>query len=136
MNAPAVEWRQTFPGTAQQVARVRRFVALHLGDRREVDTAQLIVSELSANAVRHTNSGEPGGRFSVTLRIEGDELWMGVLDEGGRAEPEVCKADERAEGGRGLDLVDHLAETWGVHGDERSRTVWATVALSPRLPCS
>ncbi|TKK85600.1 ATP-binding protein [Herbidospora galbida] len=136
MNAHPFEWRRTFPGITRQVSEARRFVAEHLPPRAEVETAQLIVSELATNAIRHTGSGEPGGRFMVTVRVEASRVWLGVLDEGGAGRPEVRKPDDRQECGRGLDLVDHLAQAWGVHGDERSRTVWATVAMGSPLPCA
>ncbi|MEU7884324.1 ATP-binding protein [Microbispora bryophytorum] len=83
MNAHPLEWRRTFPGITRQVSEARRFVAEHLPLRAEIETAQLIVSELATNAIRHTGSGEPGGRFVVTVRLQTSRVWLGVLDEGG-----------------------------------------------------
>ncbi|MBC9725453.1 ATP-binding protein [Streptomyces sp. TRM68367] len=90
--------------------------------------AVLLLSELATNAVRHTLSTRFLCGFGLVtdacLRIEvhdHDHLSRGVPRCG---EPEL---DD--EGGRGLLLVEGLADTWGV---DRSRltgghAVWATL---------
>ena len=37
-------------------------------------------------------------------------------------------------GGRGLDIVDYLARTWGVRTDDGGLTVWAVMAAPPGRP--
>lgn len=90
--------------------------------------AELLVSELFTNAVRHTDSEKVGCRLwmiGVRLRLE-------VIDEGGRHMlPSPRQADMDGEGGRGLLLVSVLADEWGFRPAEHDsgHTVWA------ELPC-
>ena len=60
-------WRRVFPGTLDQAPRAREFVRLLLADAPRADDAELIVSELVGNALRHSRSGEPGGWFVVEV---------------------------------------------------------------------
>ena len=75
-------WSRYFPGRADQVAQARLFVASVLAGRPEAETATLVVSELSTNAVCHTASGGPGGLFAVTVRREDDRATVTVQDMG------------------------------------------------------
>lgn len=91
--------------------------------------AQLLVSELFTNAVRHTDSE----KVSCELWMIGVRLRLEVTDEGGdgRLLPRARSADADGESGRGLLLVSVLADEWGIRPDERERghAVWA------ELPC-
>jgi hypothetical protein len=55
-TAAAAEYTGTFPGTADQLARLRQQVARHLGDCPITDHAVLVASELAANAILHSRS--------------------------------------------------------------------------------
>jgi hypothetical protein len=35
-------------------------------------------------------------------------------------------------GGRGLDIVEYLARTWGIRTDDAGLTVWAVLSAPPR----
>jgi anti-sigma regulatory factor (Ser/Thr protein kinase) len=60
-----------FAGEAAQVGVARRFVAGVLaGVWPDVDAAVLLTSELAANAVLHSASGKPGGKFTVRVVVE------------------------------------------------------------------
>ncbi|MFC4062274.1 ATP-binding protein [Planomonospora corallina] len=122
-------WRLSrhFLGSTASVREARRFVTTFLSGWPVAETAELIVSELATNAVRHSASGRFGGRFLVTLQAGQDRLWLGVLDEGGPSSPVLRPDGPDDEGGRGLLLVSVLADSWGVHGDEHGRTVWAVL---------
>ncbi|MEW1839559.1 ATP-binding protein [Nonomuraea angiospora] len=124
-------WCRNFPGTRPQVREARQFVMSYLGDRPETDIAQLVVSELATNAIRHTRSGLPGGRFGVTLHAGSTLLILAVLDEGGPTAPHLRQAENDDQSGRGLHLVETLTMRWGVHGDEVGRAVWALISLAP-----
>ncbi|WP_449065548.1 ATP-binding protein [Planomonospora algeriensis] len=119
-----------FLGSTASVREARRFVTAFLNGWPVVEAAELIVSELATNAVRHSASGRFGGRFLVTIHVGRDRLWLAVLDEGGPRTPEVLDGQED-EGGRGLLLVSTLADSWGVDGDEQGRTVWALLSTEP-----
>ncbi|MEU6790659.1 ATP-binding protein [Nonomuraea wenchangensis] len=124
-------WCRNFPGTKAQISEARRFVNAYLGDRPETYTAELVTSELATNAIRHTRSGQVGGRFGVTLHAGTTLLILAVHDEGGPNTPRRCQAENTDQNGRGLHLVESLTTRWGVHGDDGGRTVWALIPLDP-----
>jgi anti-sigma regulatory factor (Ser/Thr protein kinase) len=136
LNSPteAHGWCRNFPGTREQIRQARHFVASYLGDRPEADTAQLIITELATNAIRHTRSGLPGGRFGVTIHTCSTLLVLAVIDEGGPSTPHLRQAEDEDQRGRGLHLVQTLTTRWGVHGDGTGRTVWALLPLTPTGP--
>jgi anti-sigma regulatory factor (Ser/Thr protein kinase) len=116
------------------VPLVRAFVASQLGDDWPgLDDVLLLVSEISANAVRHTASGS-GGWFRVALSMTGLTARIEVSDDGGSSRPKVADSSEDAgimTGGRGLRIVDVLADRWGHCGDELGRVVWFEVTGKP-----
>lgn len=82
----ANSWKcaRSFPGLVNQVGQARAFLAQALQDFPLAADAVLICSELSANAVMHSASGEAGGQFTVRVEAhEGDYLWIEVKDQGG-----------------------------------------------------
>ncbi len=86
------------------------------------------VSELSANAVTHTDSRD-GGVFIVEVACPRDGVArVAVTDEGSSSVP-VAGAlgglDPAAEGGRGLALVAACTSRWGYADAYPGRTVWA-----------
>jgi anti-sigma regulatory factor (Ser/Thr protein kinase) len=78
--------------------------------------AQLLVSELVSNSVRHAGLGRDD-RIRVTADWTGDRLRVHVRDGGRprRASPVAgsIRPAPRAESGWGLYLVDRLASRWG-----------------------
>lgn len=100
------------------------------GVRRDVrDDAALVVSELFTNAVVHTDS------VYVTCRMRttpGDLLHLSVVDQGrALAGPMIAETSQAADGGRGLALVNAVADRWGVDDDRGAgRVVWAVLPLS------
>ncbi|MDT0268711.1 ATP-binding protein [Streptomyces sp. DSM 44915] len=75
------------------------------------EAAELVVSELVANAVRHTASGTVHCRLWDT----GSRLGVEVTDEhAGPHRPRQRAAQAQDEGGRGLALVDAVSLRWGV----------------------
>jgi anti-sigma regulatory factor (Ser/Thr protein kinase) len=118
----------TVPGSACEVATVRRFVTDLLGHGRPcLDTARLLVSELVTNAVLHSRSGA-GGVVTVTVIVVPEGLRFTVSDGGSCVRPQPVDADEATEHGRGLALVRALATTSGHYGDGRGLTSWFTLA--------
>lgn len=124
-------WRmsRSFLGSPASVTEARRFVTTFLAAWPVVDAAELIVSELATNAIRHSNSRRFGGRFHVEIRAELDRVWLGVTDEGGPAAPVMHSPGDEEEGGRGLLLVTTLADSCGVLGGVEGRTVWAVMLV-------
>ncbi|MEU0808868.1 ATP-binding protein [Streptomyces sp. NPDC005970] len=129
-----------------EVSRARRWARSRLAgsgigvDEPLAETLILLISELVTNAVVHTgcpavlrmlfpaqgDGGGPGaggldgpGPGSGTVRVE-------VADSSGRGPRRRC-ADEGATNGRGLELVDGLADRWGWHPEGAGKRIWCEV---------
>ncbi|MEU5522583.1 ATP-binding protein [Streptomyces sp. NPDC047860] len=88
--------------------------------------AELLVAELAANAVTHGRV--PGRDFRLLLYVVGGTLRIEVTDTRGDRLPCPQHSADDAESGRGLLLVDALADRWGViPGPPPLKTVWAEV---------
>jgi anti-sigma regulatory factor (Ser/Thr protein kinase) len=92
--------------------------------------AVLVVSELLSNAILHAYP-LPGGNLQVTWDIAGSWVEVAVSDGGSPTLPHAAQASVSALGGRGLSIVAHLCDTWGMRSDELGLTVWA-VLRAPR----
>lgn len=113
------------PQTARRARRlVRR--ALHRWDLEELGEAvELLVSEVVTNAVRH--AGRP-----ITLRLlRTDVLRIEVGDDAPQL-PRMRHAQLQDESGRGLFLVNRLAQRWGATRLSAGKVVWIELPL--RLP--
>jgi serine/threonine-protein kinase RsbW len=125
-------WRRLFRGQQSEVRQLRRWLAALFPDSPERDDLTSVAVELATNAIQHTASGH-GGWFTVELACHGHVAWIAVTDEGGPGVPEPS-ADPVSESGRGLVIVQALAQSCGVRGDSRGRTVWAEVACPVPAP--
>jgi anti-sigma regulatory factor (Ser/Thr protein kinase) len=129
------------PALDTSVARARRRVLDRLNewrvDQQACDDAQLLVSELFTNAVRHTASEKVG----CELWLVGLRLCLEVTDQGGGG-PRLLQphpgdpVDADGESGRGLLLVSVLADDWGIRrsldgGPGGGHAVWAELSCSP-----
>ncbi|MEY9992254.1 anti-sigma regulatory factor (Ser/Thr protein kinase) [Streptomyces sp. V4I8] len=95
-----------------------------------LDPAGHIVAELAANAALHGRI--PGRDFLLLVYVVGDTLRIEVTDTRADSLPHVEQPAPDAESGRGLTIVDALADRWGVApGLPPRKTVWAEIALSP-----
>src|SRR4051794_9493310 len=79
-------WGLVCPGTPQEVSRIRRWVRDILRGNPHQDDAALIVTELGANALRHTASGTYGGTVYVSLSLTDQSVTITVIDSGGGTE--------------------------------------------------
>ncbi|MFE5549486.1 ATP-binding protein [Streptomyces sp. NPDC056534] len=85
----------------------------------------LVVSELVTNAVEHA---EPPFALHLHRERAGSRVWVGVTD-GGPAEAEgawtaSCTDDEH---GRGIAIVDILADAHGIRTHAGGSTHWARI---------
>jgi anti-sigma regulatory factor (Ser/Thr protein kinase) len=120
----------TLPGTERSVAESRGFVRKTLGHRHPtLDGVVLSVSELATNAVRHTPSGA-GGRFTITLAAMDHRIRAEVTNDGATGSDPRLESEPGtgAEHGRGLLLVQAIADRWGVTRHTGRTTVWAEFA--------
>ena len=114
----------------KSVSEARRFVVEQTYDlpRALRDALELCVSELAANCVLHAHSD-----FSVTV-IRAASVRVEVTDGGaGAVKPRIAGRLETR--GRGLRIVEALADAWGVLPAEQppGKTVWAQFDLSQRV---
>ncbi|MFJ4871275.1 ATP-binding protein [Streptomyces sp. NPDC088757] len=95
------------------------------------ESAAQVVAELAANAVTH---GRVAGRdFRLALRLSPEVLRIEVTDTRGDGLPRPQQPCQDAESGRGLLLVEVLADRWGVApGPVPQKAVWVELDLSPR----
>jgi anti-sigma regulatory factor (Ser/Thr protein kinase) len=132
--APGLRWRQVYPGDLAQIRSLRRQVAALLPECPGRDDMIMVVSELAANAVRHTASGR-GGWFAVEIARHPACARIAVADQGAPTGPQLT-GDPAEEGGRGLQIVRALSARTGVTGGPQSRVVWAEVlwtGIDPQL---
>ena len=119
---PATCRSRTFPATPDQVREARRFLASVMGEQPATDAAVLCLSELVSNAILHSNSGRPGGTFTVRATMRMGLLRAEVEDGGGHWRPRRRRCCQH---GRGLTIVGALATAWDVIGSGCGpRTVW------------
>ncbi|MFI1205696.1 ATP-binding protein [Streptomyces sp. NPDC020883] len=90
------------------------------GLTERLDDVRLLVSELVTNAVRHSS----GARVTVAARSAPGTLFITVCDDS-TAVPLRHRSTPRDEHGRGLVLLDLLAEDWGVAlTGHNTKVVW------------
>lgn len=117
-------YRTAFFGDSSGVRRARKWVSTHLNDIPRADDIGVVVTELTANAMRHTASG--GWLFAVTVETEQAGVRIVVEDLGSvSSKPHRTGADQYADHGHGMELVHTLSDGWGVTGDITGRDVWA-----------
>lgn len=85
--------------------------------------AVLATSELVTNALTHAT-----GPVSLTLdKITDGRVWIGVHDASDRS-IQVAADTSDTIGGRGLHIVEAIAEKWGVISDQTGKTIWLELA--------
>ena len=100
----------------------RAFVRQVLGGGHPaLERATLLTSELVTNSVSHSNSRLAGGTITVTVRTAEDRVRIEVTDDGGPTEPAVCRDDDLAETGRGLQLCRPTTRGGAFTGSGRAR---------------
>ncbi|MGH3188201.1 MAG: ATP-binding protein [Streptosporangiaceae bacterium] len=113
---------RTLPGAAAQAAAARRWARAAVGEMAGpdvADLAEMAVSELLANAVQHSRSGQPGGTVTVIIAGGADGLTVHVHDLGAvrgtvpRPRHPAGQSDGLAESGRGLLIVAALSQASG-----------------------
>jgi anti-anti-sigma regulatory factor len=91
---------------------------------RLVDDAELVVTELVSNAVRHAY-----GDIELTVLVSNRFLHVSVRDGSPTAPRRVLPDPETGEGGRGLLLLDAVASGWGSRPLPSGKIVWATLRV-------
>ena len=89
-----------------------------------VDETQIIVDELAANAIIHAHT-----EFELSIELWSDCLRIIVRDKS-KLKPAIKYPDPLEESGRGLFLLDNVADDWGYHPTESGKCIWASIRLS------
>lgn len=115
-----------FEARPESVSQARSFTAEALADWDLPDRAEeirLCVSELATNALVHGTA--PGHGFLVTLDADEEVVRLEVHDSR-RQHPEARQAAGTDTSGRGLVLVNALADDWGVQARSPfGKIVWS-----------
>lgn len=124
------------PAEARQVLRVdpaspraaRTLVRASLGGRPCISAAELAVSELVSNVVRHAPETS---EVEVSVVLDAHSVRIEVAQQADGAvfpEHDVTAPWPQAErlDGRGLRIVDAVSRTWGVTADSRT-VVWCEI---------
>lgn len=113
----------TLPAAPESAGAARRRVRSALSSRSLEDLAgdaELIVSEFTANAVRHA-----GSPVEVVLITAGGVLMI-IAADSSRVPPVLCGTGD-GESGRGLVIVDGVADRWGWWPSSAGKSVWAAI---------
>lgn len=101
------------------------------GMRRDlVSDAELIASELAANALRATLALDAPQPIGLRLLGNQQRLVIEMWDCGPGSPFRRTVVDDDAESGRGLQIVESLANRWGCrHASVHVKAVWAELLL-------
>ncbi|MFI7355404.1 SpoIIE family protein phosphatase [Streptomyces avidinii] len=116
------------PGDATAPALARHLIRAAVaawGARHRADEIELAADELMTNALVHT---EGGGHVRMRLTAQG-RIRVEVEDTSS-ALPRRREAGDWAVSGRGLMLVERLADEWGVEPRGGGKCVWCEFALA------
>jgi PAS domain S-box-containing protein len=110
------------PTSVARARELARDQLLEWGLDDLVDTTELLVSELVTNALRH-------GYGDIRLRLLLDRTLVCEVWDSALLQPRRRRARDTDEGGRGLQLVAMLSQSWGSRRTHGGKTVWFELAL-------
>ncbi|MFF5701257.1 SpoIIE family protein phosphatase [Streptomyces sp. NPDC012794] len=117
------------PGDPEALVAARHMIGAAVrswGARDRADEIELVADELIVNALMHTD-----GPAIVTLRVlAGPQRRLRVeVEDRSSALPRRREAGEAGVSGRGLMLVDRLADVWGVEPRGSGKCVWCEFVM-------
>jgi anti-sigma regulatory factor (Ser/Thr protein kinase) len=132
---PPVSMR--LPRGPEAPRQARHAVIDQLGDRLGAAAANdvaLVVSELVTNSVREPARGAEH-ELGLDVGVVADHVLIAVSDRGAQIVPRAMRRGTGDALGLGLQLVDRLAQAWGVARDGAGHTkVWCELPLDPSGP--
>ncbi|SNR95314.1 Anti-sigma regulatory factor (Ser/Thr protein kinase) [Geodermatophilus pulveris] len=94
------------------------------GAPHDAEDAALLVTELVANVVDHV-----AGEASFTLHVTLAERWLRIsVADGSALRPVVRDLQVSAQRGRGMRLVEAIADRWGIEERGDGKCVWFELA--------
>ncbi|MDF3301697.1 SpoIIE family protein phosphatase [Streptomyces tropicalis] len=124
--------RHVAPGDPEALSEARHMIRSAVrswGARERSDEIELVADELITNALMHTE-----GAAVVTLRVlTGTDRRLRVeVEDSSSALPRRREAGEAGVSGRGLMLVDRLADVWGVEARGGGKCMWCEFVMPDR----
>ena len=112
VRAP-ITMRLPFTPASVSVARQRlkTWMCENGGTGEAVEDARVIISELVANSIRHA-SPLSDGQIHVSWVLEPRGIDLSVTDGGSSTRPRKVNAPSSALAGRGMAIVETLAQEW------------------------
>ncbi|GGS40086.1 hypothetical protein GCM10010270_07120 [Streptomyces violaceus] len=121
------EWRLALdPAEAGRARAVVREQLHDWGLAKLVTPAELLVSELVTNAVRHSHARP------VELRLVRGDALLCEVDDDDHELPTLLSSGSLDDGGRGLRVVSTLSREWGTSRTKAGKTVWFELTLPRR----
>ncbi|WP_443068933.1 ATP-binding protein [Streptomyces sp. NBC_01361] len=124
-------WGVSFLAEPREVAGLRRTMKMRLilwGLSELVEAAQVCVTELASNVIKHVGVGTPA---TLVVSMDGTYLRIEVRDPDARALPTLRDAALDSESGRGMALIEAAVEgRWGVVLRGDSKAVWCELATT------
>jgi serine/threonine-protein kinase RsbW len=114
----------TLPDDLTAARAAREHVAAALRGRPECDDVVLVASELAANAVRH---GQPP--YALQLEVGPLTILVTVSNHGDQFDPTIVETDPDSDSGRGLAIIQALAQEVGSWRAGDRLGVWARVGI-------
>jgi two-component sensor histidine kinase len=98
-------------------------------DATAINDVALVVTELVTNSIRE-GAGGGAQELGLDVGVVADHVLIAVSDRGSQIVPRVRRGGNGATLGLGLQLVDRLAQAWGVARDGAGHTrVWCELPL-------
>ncbi|MEE4490309.1 ATP-binding protein [Streptomyces sp. BE230] len=121
-------WELPFLAEAEELAGLRRVMRLHLelwGLSSMVYAAQVCVTELTSNVIKHVGSGTSA---CLAVSMNGGCLRIEVNDSDGQRLPTLVRTAGLDGRGLGMQMVEGMAARWGVIVRGASKTTWCELA--------
>jgi anti-sigma regulatory factor (Ser/Thr protein kinase) len=117
--------------TARSVPSARRLVAAVLAGweaRHDPEDVALLVTELVTNVIDHV-----GGEAAITLELALSDGWLRIsVADGSSVRPVVRELSTENPRGRGLRLVQAIADRWGAEDHEGGKQIWFELSAPPQ----
>ena len=127
VRAP-VTIRLPFAASSVAVARqrLRDWMVENHSSCEVIEDARVVISELVANAVRHAQPLSDG-QILVAWALGDSGVELAVTDGGGPTLPRNVNAPATATAGRGMAIVETLANDWWADQGPDRKTVYARI---------
>lgn len=130
-ESDSVQMRVPFqaPSAATARAALKDWLSRQGVSGEVVDDARVVISELVGNSVRHAHP-LPNDDLLISWCLDDDgALVISVSDGGSITSPHKVQADGSAVSGRGLTIVEALADRWWIEDARTQSTVHVRMRL-------